>query len=94
MMALAVLLGALVSGSALVWLAWRDPKRLRALGRRAAAARTPRRLATLIVIAPGLALLLCGQWAELMIWAGAVLATGWLLTQMLAVRGDDPASDA
>ncbi|HEY9547239.1 MAG TPA: hypothetical protein VIR56_14610 [Solimonas sp.] len=87
MMGLVVLCGVLLSACALLWLARHDPKRLRVLGRRhAAAALAPRRLAVLIALAPGLAMLLRADWAELMIWAGAVLAIGWLLTQTLAVR--------
>lgn len=94
MMDLAVSLGVLVSVSTLVWLALRDPKRLRVLGRgRAAAATALRRRATLIVLAPGAAFTGCAAWAELLIWAGAVLAAGWLLTQMLAVRADQPAAN-
>src|SRR3546814_1569635 len=77
MMGLVVLCGVLLSAWALLWLARHDPKRLRVLGRRhAAAALAPRRLAVLIALAPGLAMLLRADWAELMIWAGAVLAIG------------------
>lgn len=87
MMSLAVLSGVLLSAIALLWLARRDPKRLRVLGqRRAAATPMARRLATLVVLTPGGILLFCGQWAELLIWLGAVLALGWLLTQIFAVR--------
>src|SRR3546814_18704931 len=57
MMGLVVLCGVLPSACALLWLARHDPKRLRVLGRRhAAAAQAPRRLAVLIAPAPGLAL--------------------------------------
>src|SRR3546814_12653577 len=57
LMGLVVLCGVLLSAWALLWLARHDPKRLRGLGRRpAAAALAPRRLAGLLALAPGLAL--------------------------------------
>ncbi|NKF21236.1 hypothetical protein [Solimonas marina] len=70
---------------ALLWLAWRDPKRRRTAG--LASGPAVRRLAVIVLLLPGAALIALGAWAELLIWAGLSSAAGWLFTQGLAVPG-------
>jgi hypothetical protein len=77
--------------AALVWLALRDPKRLRSMRRHDKAAtrarphpRALRRLLTLVALLPGAALCIAGQWPAFLIWMGATISVGWLLVQILA----------
>lgn len=66
----------------LLWLALRDPKRLRSLRRPVPAA--PRPLLVFLALLPGLALMLRGHWPAFLVWSGALTACGWLLVQWLA----------
>lgn len=74
-----------ISAAALGCLAWRDPKRVRSLRRagRRCASRSERRLLAAIALAPGLVLALGSLWSALLIWFGALLASGWLLALWL-----------
>lgn len=75
----------LASLAALLPLADRDPKRLRAAGRR----RTPlaagaRRALSLVVLLPGLLLISFGLWPAVLIWLAALSVAGWVLALTLA----------
>ncbi len=73
------LIAVLISLGALMWLNWRDPKRRHVFGM---APLTPSPAAWpgwMIVFLPGIALLLFGTSAGLVIWMGAVCACGWML---------------
>lgn len=72
----------------LVLLARRDPKRLRAIRARLPSAhgRGARQALTAAVLLPGAVLIALGYWPAFMIWLGALIASGWLLVQLLAVR--------
>lgn len=72
----------------LVLLARRDPKRLRSI---TAAGATPYKLRTRQVLAvaaliPGVALIGLGYWPAFLIWMGGLIASGWILVQILAAR--------
>lgn len=82
--ALAATLAILPSLPLLLWMALRDPKRLRSR-RLATPPMTPRwrgAVVTLLLL-PGLGLMGLGQWPAFLIWLGAVLSFGWLLVQIL-----------
>jgi hypothetical protein len=73
----------------LIPLARRDPKRLRAAMRSGTRGSTPlsprhRRALAWSSAAPGLLLILAGQWPAFLIWLGAATASGWALAQLLA----------
>ncbi len=83
--ALAATLAILPSLLLLLWVALRDPKRLRSR-RSTTVPMTPRRrglLASLILL-PGAGLIGLSQWPAFLIWLGTVLTFGWLLVQVLA----------
>lgn len=87
----ASLLTIAVSLCALAVLAWRDPERLRASGRGGGPAeQSPmlgagrRRALAAAALAPGAILVVSGEWAGLVIWAGALLIGGWALASGLA----------
>jgi len=83
--ALTATLAILPSLLLLLWVALRDPKRLRSR-RSTTVPMTPRRrglLASLIFL-PGAGLIGLSQWPAFLIWLGAVLTCGWLLVQVLA----------
>ncbi|WP_043114114.1 hypothetical protein [Solimonas soli] len=88
-MSIAILLAIVVSAVALLLLGRRDPKRLRAAVSSSLAPHTPaqRRALAALALAPGALLACAGQAAGFVIWLGAAVALGWLLTQMLAVGG-------
>lgn len=78
-----------------LWLLGRhDPKRLRT----ASDSRRPlkpfnraqRRTLTIAVLLPGALLAAAGQSAGFIIWLGATVAIGWLLTQLLAAAAGAP----
>jgi hypothetical protein len=83
--ALAAALAILPSLLLLLWIALRDPKRLRSR-RLATVPMTPRRRAALasLLLLPGAGLIGLSQWPAFLIWLGAVLTCGWLLVQVLA----------
>lgn len=83
--ALAATLSILPSLLLLLWIALRDPKRLRSRRLATVPMTPPRRgaLASLLLL-PGVALIGLGQWPAFLIWLGAVLTCGWLLVQVLA----------
>ena len=87
----AATLAAIVCSAIALWLLGRrDPKRLRAAGRRGPVlAHTPRqrRVLTVAALLPGLMLVTAGQSAGFIVWLGATVALGWLLVQLLAVAG-------
>ena len=91
-MTLATLLAIAVSATLLLLIGLRDPKRLRAAGERAAQPHTTkqRRVLATLVLVPGVLLALAAQSAGFIIWLGATVAIGWLLTQLLAVAGRAP----
>lgn len=86
------LLAILVSGALLILLGRSDPKRLRNLARvtvgplkSTVLPTRVRRLCAWLVIAPGVALIALEQWWPFLIWLGATIAFGWLMSQLLAV---------
>ena len=90
---MAATLSILLSGSLLALLAWSDPKRVRTWRRaRGNAGHTSplplrlRRICGGLMLAPGLALAVLGQWWPFLIWLGATCALGWLASQALAIR--------
>jgi hypothetical protein len=88
-MTVAALLAIVFSAALLLLIGRHDPKRLRAAGRRDLRPHSPaqRRSLTIAAFAPGLMLAIGGQSAGFIIWLGATVALGWLLTQLLAVAG-------
>ena len=79
----------IVSVLPLMLLAWRDPKRLGGLRRRSEAlGPAARRGLAVVVLLPGVALGVIGQWPAFLIWLGAISAAGWLLAQMLGAEAD------
>ncbi|WP_028009556.1 hypothetical protein [Solimonas flava] len=80
------LLAIACSAAVLLLIGRRDPKRLRAAGRcdLAPYSAAQRRGLAAAALLPGLLLALAGQSAGVVIWLGASVALGWLLTQMLA----------
>ena len=87
--AIAVTLALLASLLPLLLLALGDPKRLRSL-----AIPSPsmpmgigaRRALTLTVLLPGVVLITLGYWPAFLIWLGGLIASGWLVVQLLAAR--------
>ncbi len=78
-------LALVVSLLPLILLALRDPKRLRSLrDRRAPSSSNARRAMTAVVLLPGLALCVIGEWPAFLIWLGGVTALGWLVVMWLA----------
>jgi hypothetical protein len=88
-MTVATLLAIDFSAALLLLIGRHDPKRLRAAGRRDLRPHSAaqRRSLTIAALAPGLMLAIGGQSAGFIIWLGATVALGWLLTQLLAVAG-------
>lgn len=69
----------------LVWIALRDPKRLRSRRLRTVPLSSRARgVITVLMLLPGVVLIGLGQWPAFLIWFGAVLTAGWLLVQLLA----------
>lgn len=69
----------------LILIALRDPKRLRSLrDKRAPSSSSTRRALTAVVVLPGLALCVIGQWPAFLIWLGSVTALGWIFVLWLA----------
>ncbi len=70
----------------LLWLALRDPKRLRSLRRQGSPPANPgtRRLLATIVALPGIALAGLALWPPFLIWMGGITLAGWLFAQALA----------
>lgn len=86
---IAACLALVVSLLSLLLIARRDPKRLRSLA--AASLPTPmsaraRRRLTLAVLLPGVMLIVLGYWPAFLIWLGGLIASGWLMVQLLAAR--------
>jgi hypothetical protein len=83
---------AILFSAALVWvLGQRDPKRLRNVASAAVShpVRLPRSLRRLLgwmTLAPGLVLILFGQWWAFLVWLGALCVLGWITSQRLAAR--------
>lgn len=74
----------------LILIALRDPKRLRSLrDKRAPNSSGTRRALTAVVLLPGLALCVIGQWPAFLIWLGGVTALGWIFALWLA-RASSP----
>ena len=92
-MILASLLSILVSTVLLAIVGMRDPKRLRnaAHGNRGAPLPQPlspaaRRACSWLILAPGVALMMLGQWWAFCVWMGAATALGWATAHVLAKR--------
>lgn len=92
-----LLLSIVVSALSLTALALRDPKRLRWRQKLARHGATPakafsplpqrqRKWLFTAMLVPGALLALAGMWASLMLWLGASLTYGWLLSEVLAAR--------
>lgn len=77
-----------ISTGCLLVLALGDPKRRRAARRTAhpQPAFRFRRAWAGACAAPGLVLMLAGQWPALLVWLGTTAACGWTLAQVLAPR--------
>jgi hypothetical protein len=82
----------LITGAALAWLGWRDPKRLRNLASHAAG-RSPapapfagasRRMLAAAALAPGVLLAAAGAWHAFLVWLGALCTVGWAIAQFLS----------
>ncbi|WP_116367028.1 hypothetical protein [Parahaliea mediterranea] len=71
----------LLSSLGFAWLAAVNPKRRRVYGLARPAAPAPwQKLAmALLVLAPGVLLLLCGQVAGFVLWLGAITVIGWVV---------------
>lgn len=80
------------SAAPLILLGIRDPKRLRNLAKVHAGLiprplpRSVRRICVWALALPGFALALAGHWWSFLIWCGAVLALGWIVAQLFAIR--------
>jgi hypothetical protein len=85
---LLAVLAAAASATLLGWMAWRDPKRLRAqdgAGDSGAPFTTrQRRVLTMAAIVPGLLLVISGWWSSSVMWLGATVTLVWLLVLWLA----------
>jgi hypothetical protein len=86
----------LISATLLAVLARRDPKRLRNI--EASDAPTPlrpqvRRLLGWLVPAPGILLMLLGEWWAFLVWLGALCTLGWIASQTWAIRSSHIAVD-
>jgi len=95
-MSTVTLIAILFSAAILLLIGRRDPKRLRAAASSSALApHTPAQRRTLAALAlvPGVLLALAAQSAGFVIWLGAVVALGWLLTQALASGSRDSRRD-
>lgn len=69
----------------LILIALRDPKRLRSLrDRRTPSSSNARRAMTAVVLLPGLALCVIGEWPAFLLWLGGVTAIGWIFVMWLA----------
>lgn len=86
--AIAIVVSLVVSLSPLWWLARHDPKRLRSIRMHQLKphGRSTRRFYSVIVLLPGIVLIACGDWPAFLIWMGALIASGWLLVQLLAAQ--------
>ncbi|PZN34920.1 MAG: hypothetical protein DIU71_01330 [Proteobacteria bacterium] len=89
-MTAACMIAVLVSGGLLALLGWQDPKRLRNRPQRAVLEDgTPvfgqgtRRLLGWLVLLPGIALAIAGQWWGVLVWLGATCTLGWIIAQVL-----------
>jgi hypothetical protein len=79
------LLALVISLLPLVMIARRDPKRLRSLrDKRAPSSSSVRRALSAVVLLPGLALCVVGEWPAFLIWLGSVTALGWIFVMWLA----------
>lgn len=72
----------------ILWLALRDPKRLRVSGgdRQAALSMRARQVLALLSVLPGVVLVLLRDWPGLLVWAGALPALGWVTVLALSAR--------
>jgi hypothetical protein len=85
------LLSILMSAALIGMLGRRDPKRLRNQHDSREVTVTPmragtRRLLGWLVPAPGLVLMVFGQWWAFLVWLGAMCVMGWVASQWLAIR--------
>lgn len=86
--AIAVTLALIASLVPLLLIAQRDPKRLRSIppaGMQPMGVR-PRQALTALTLLPGAVLIASSQWPALLIWLGGLIASGWILVQLLAAR--------
>ncbi|GEM_PF-3541941 len=86
--AIDVVVSLLISLWPLLLLARHDPKRLRSirLHQLKPHVRRTRQFYSAIVLLPGIVLIALDDWPAFLIWMGGLIASGWLLVQMLAVR--------
>lgn len=77
----------LPSLAALIWLAWGDPKRRRSQRRGGGHSATQRKLLAAVILLPGTALALSGEWPAFLIWLGFAASAGWGAAQGLARFG-------
>lgn len=92
---IAVVVSLVISLLPLLALARHDPKRLRSIRLRhhiKPHVRRTRQFYGAIVLLPGIVLALRGDWPAFLIWMGALIASGWLLVQILAARATSLAS--
>ena len=84
--AIAVVVSLIISLSPLWLLARHDPKRLRSIRKKLLKphGRRTRQFYSAIVFLPGVVLIAQGEWPAFLIWFGALIASGWLLVQILA----------
>lgn len=80
----AAIVGCVLSLPPLLWLAWRDPKRLRSLRRRPMRPAVSRGLVAILLLVPGLLLAAGGLWPAFLIWFGSLAVGGWIFTLLLA----------
>ena len=85
----AVIVSLVISLLPLLSLARHDPKRLRSLRQRHQLkphVRRTRQFYAAIVLLPGIILVARGDWPAFLIWMGVLIASGWLLVQLLAAQ--------
>lgn len=86
--ATAVSIALIASLLPLLRLAQRDPKRLRSVAADAVVphgSRTRQLLAGTVLL-PGAVLMALAYWPAFLIWLGGLIASGWLMVQLLAAR--------
>ncbi|MCP1469428.1 hypothetical protein J3E64_001103 [Sphingobium sp. OAS761] len=88
MMPLLTLAAILFSAGLILLLGLGDPKRRRAARKGAGQGATSRRLIAVAALLPGLAFLLSGDAAALLLWLGGAAVAGWAVTLVLAARSD------
>lgn len=87
---IAVVVSLVVSLWPLLLLARHDPKRLRTIRHNQLKphVRRTRQFYSVIVLLPGFVLMARGDWPAFLIWMGALIASGWLLVQTLAIKAN------